>query len=102
GHGGEHRGGRDAHRSDVEMGGELRHDPRCFHCTGRPRETERRAPPSIRGRSVPGMKPVQILLLVAAGALGGAVLTTKVWHKPQPVNEIAAVPTPAPVAPLPV
>ena len=29
------------------------------------------------------MKPVQILILVVAGALGGAVLT-KVWQRPQP------------------
>jgi hypothetical protein len=49
------------------------------------------------------MKPVQILLLVIAGALGGAVLT-KVWQRPQAqlaAPRMAQVQQPPPVAPAP-
>jgi hypothetical protein len=50
------------------------------------------------------MKPAQIVLLVAAGALGGALITTQVRHKSQQPKQIAVVEaqqpaaTPAPVA----
>jgi hypothetical protein len=49
------------------------------------------------------MKPVQIVLLVVAGALGGAILT-KTWKKPAPVQPPAAqasqpAAAPAPAAP---
>jgi hypothetical protein len=45
------------------------------------------------------MKPVQVVLLVVAGALGGAVLTNQVWHKPQPAKHIAVAQAQSPVTP---
>jgi len=43
------------------------------------------------------MKPVQVLLLVVAGALGGAVLTNQVWHKPQPPKHVEVAQVQPPV-----
>jgi hypothetical protein len=45
------------------------------------------------------MKPVQVVLLVLAGALGGAVLTNRVWNKPQPPKQVAAAQVQHPVTP---
>lgn len=45
------------------------------------------------------MKPVQIVLLVVAGALGGAVITTQVRHKPQQPRQVAAADVPHPATP---
>jgi hypothetical protein len=47
------------------------------------------------------VKPVHIVLLVVAGALGGAVLTSKVWQKqPVPAPKQVAAAQPAPAAPV--
>jgi hypothetical protein len=47
------------------------------------------------------MKPLQIVLLLAAGVLGGA-LVTKVWHRPQPQPKMTArVEAPAPPVEVP-
>ena len=50
------------------------------------------------------MKPLQIALLIVAGALGGAVVM-RVWQRPRPVpvpaTVVARVETPAPVAVVP-
>lgn len=46
------------------------------------------------------MKPVQIVLLVVAGALGGAILT-RTWNKPKPAPAIIAEVQPPATAPAP-
>jgi hypothetical protein len=51
------------------------------------------------------MKPVQVVLLVVAGALGGAVITNQISHKAQPPKHIAvaqAQPAPTPPSSIPV
>src|SRR6476469_9204211 len=68
---------------------------------GRSSVTKSDGNPSIGTRGGRAMKPVQIVLLVIAGALGGALLT-RTWHKPKPAPPVTAevqTPVPAPVEP---